>query len=167
MNNSFPISLYKGSAAIVSCSLNLDKRRLAIIDSNSCFIIYDLVTKTQLHQENGINSCIWNADLDDTIAYTGMGQLSIKTGNMPALSQKSEAKVLGFSGFQLLILKDDKITLMDVSQSSTLVRFIEKKDFQTAYKLASLGIADNDIRMLGIEALQNGEFDIAEKVDSY
>ena len=33
-----------------------------------------------------------------------------------------------------------------------------------AYKLASLGIADNDIRMLGIEALQNGEFAIAEKV---
>jgi hypothetical protein len=39
---------------------------------------------------------------------------------------------------------------MDVSQSSTLVRFIEKKDFKTAYKLASLGIADNDIRMLAI-----------------
>lgn len=53
-----------------------------------------------------------------------MGQLSIKTGNMPALSQKTEAKVLGFHGFQLFVLKEDKITLMDVSQSSTLVRFI-------------------------------------------
>lgn len=63
INNSFPISLYKASAAIVSCSLNLDKRRLAVIDSNNCLILYDLITKTQLHQENGVHSCVWNVDL--------------------------------------------------------------------------------------------------------
>lgn len=53
---------------------------------------------------------------------------------------------------------------MDVSQSSTLVKFIEKKDFKMAYKLACLGVTDNDIRMLGTEALQNNDFEIAEKV---
>lgn len=52
---------------------------------------------------------------------------------------------------------------MDVSQSSTLVKFIEKKDFKMAYKLACLGVTDNDIRMLGTEALQNNDFEIAEK----
>ena len=50
---------------------------------------------------------------------------------------------------------------MDVSQSSTLVKFIEKKDFKMAYKLACLGVTDNDIRMLGTEALQNNDFEIA------
>ena len=29
---------------------------------------------------------------------------------------------------------------MDISQSSTLVKFVEKKEYQTAYKLASLGV---------------------------
>jgi intraflagellar transport protein 122 len=53
---------------------------------------------------------------------------------------------------------------MDVSQSSTLVKFIEKKDFKMAYKLACLGVTDNDIRMLGTEALQNNDFQVAEKV---
>ena len=124
INNSFPISLYKSSSAVTGCSLNLNKKRLAVIDLNNTMVIYDLVTQVQLHQENGINSCVWNADLEDTIAYTGMGQLFIKTGNMPAFSQKTEAKVLGFNGFQLFVLKDDKITLMDVSQTSTLVKFI-------------------------------------------
>lgn len=39
---------------------------------------------------------------------------------------------------------------MDVSQSSTLVKFIEKKDYKMAYKLACLGVTDNDTRMLGV-----------------
>lgn len=32
-----------------------------------------------------------------------------------------------------------------------------------AYKLACLGVPDNDLRFLGMEALQNQDFDIAEK----
>ena len=32
-----------------------------------------------------------------------------------------------------------------------------------AYKLACLGVPDNDLRFLGIEALQNQDFDVAEK----
>lgn len=32
-----------------------------------------------------------------------------------------------------------------------------------AYKLACLGVPDNDMRFLGMEALQNQDFDIAEK----
>lgn len=32
-----------------------------------------------------------------------------------------------------------------------------------AYKLACLGVPDNDLRFLGIEALQNQDFEIAEK----
>lgn len=39
---------------------------------------------------------------------------------------------------------------MDISQSSTLVKFIEKKDFEMAYKLACLGVPENDLRFLGI-----------------
>ena len=32
-----------------------------------------------------------------------------------------------------------------------------------AYKLACLGVPDNDLRFLGIEALQSFDFDVAEK----
>lgn len=47
---------------------------------------------------------------------------------------------------------------MDISQSSTLVKFIEKKDFAMAYKLACLGVPENDLRFLGMEAFQNQDF---------
>lgn len=52
---------------------------------------------------------------------------------------------------------------MDVSQSSTLLKYIEKKEYSMAYKLACLGVPDNDLRFLGMEALQNQDFEIAEK----
>ena len=52
---------------------------------------------------------------------------------------------------------------MDISQSSTLVKFIEKKEFEMAYKLACLGVPENDLRFLGIEAFQHQNFEIAEK----
>ena len=52
---------------------------------------------------------------------------------------------------------------MDISQSSTLVKFIEKKEFEMAYKLACLGVPENDLRFLGVEAFQQQNFEIAEK----
>jgi len=36
-----------------------------------------------------------------------------------------------------------------------------------AYKLACLGITEQDFRLLGTEALQNGDFEIAKKVYSF
>ena len=45
-----------------------------------------------------------------------------------------------------------------------MMKFIEKKDFYHAYKIASLGITENDFKILGIEALTNSEFDMAKRV---
>ena len=61
------------------------------------------------------------------------------------------------------MIKNENISVMDVSQSSTLLKYIEKKEYPMAYKLACLGVPDNDLRFLGMESLQNQDFDIAEK----
>ena len=74
-----------------------------------------------------MNSFAWNSDLEDSIAFSSNGIISIKTGSLPPLTQKSEASIIGFEGFQLFISKNDSITVMDMSQSTTLVKYIEKK----------------------------------------
>ncbi len=89
--------------------------------------------------------------------------ISIKTGGLPPLNQKSDATIIGFEGFHLFIMKNDSISVLDVSQSSTLAKFVEKKQFDVAYKLACLGVPENDLKYLGSEALQNHNFDIAVK----
>lgn len=52
---------------------------------------------------------------------------------------------------------------IDVPQSSTFYRFLEKKDFLMAYKLACVGVTIQDWRSLGIEALLNKEFNLSRK----
>ena len=163
VDNSFPIQLYRSSVGVVKCDLNVSKKKIAILDQNKNLIGYDLITQTQTFQEVNVNSFAWNSDLEDTIAFSSGGQISIKTANMSPLTQKSEAIIIGFEGFQLFVNKEDSITVMDISQSSTLVKFVEKKDYAMAYKLACLGVPENDLRYLGIEALQNQDFEIAEK----
>jgi hypothetical protein len=50
--------------------------------------------------------------------------ISIKTGNLPPLTQKSDAEIIGFEGFQVFINKNGLISVMDISQSSTMIKYV-------------------------------------------
>lgn len=52
---------------------------------------------------------------------------------------------------------------IDVPQSSTFYRFLEKKDFNIGYKIACLGVTEQDWRALGIECLLAKNFPLARK----
>ena len=104
--------------------MNVSKKKLAVLDLNKNLVGIDLITQSQLFQEVNVNSFAWNSDLEDSIAFASGGMISIKTGNLPALTQKSDANIIGFEGFQLFINKNDLITVMDISQSSTLVKYV-------------------------------------------
>ena len=56
------------------------------------------------------------------------------------------------------------MSTIDVPQTNSLIKYIEKKDFKSAYKVACLGVTEQDFRYLGSEALINIDFDIANKV---
>lgn len=91
VDNSFPIQLYRASVGITKCDINVTKKKLAILDLNKNLIGYDLITQAQTFQELSVNSFSWNSDLEDSIAFESNGMVSIKTGNLPPLTQKSEA----------------------------------------------------------------------------
>lgn len=71
--------------------------------------------------------------------------------------------VVGFKGSKLFILNYLSIQTLDVPQTPSLIKYIEKKNYTQAYKIACLGLAEQDFRLLGIEALQGGDFDIARR----
>lgn len=150
VDNSFPIQLYRSAVAVVKCDINVSKKRLAVLDANKNLVGFDLITQTQIFQEVNVSSFAWNSDLEDSIAFSSGGTISIKTSNLAPLNQKSDANIIGFEGFQLYISKGDSISVMDISQSTTLAKFVEKKDFSMAYKLACFGVPENDLRFLGL-----------------
>lgn len=104
-----------------------------------------------------------NNETEDVLAYSGSGMLSIKMGNFPANTQKMQGYVVGFRGSKLFVLNQMAMSTIDVPQTASLIKYVEKKDFIAAYKVACLGITEQDFRYLGQEALQAGNLEIAAK----
>lgn len=64
----------------------------------------------------------------------------------------------------MFLSNGDQFQTIDVQQTANMLKYVEKKDFNNALKISCLGVTEADLRQLGIEALVNGEFDIAKRV---
>ena len=125
--------------------------------------VYDVKSQQLLFQETNVFSVAWNQEMDDMLAYTGKDTLYIKTREMPASSQRLPGFVVGFKGSKIFCLTANSMNTIDAPQSSTFYRFLEKKDFQMAYRIACIGVTEQDWRALGIEALLDKQFALARK----
>ncbi|KND02004.1 uncharacterized protein SPPG_02510 [Spizellomyces punctatus DAOM BR117] len=163
INNPFPIPLIKLQASVRCLDLSLRRRKLAIVDEHNTCLTYDIKTRQLLYQEPNANSVAWNTELEDILCYSGNGMLNIKASNFPAHHQRMQGFVVGFKGSQVFCLHIYAMTSVDVPQSASLERYLEKKDFDSAYQVACLGVTETDWRRLAIDALEALRLDIAEK----
>mmetsp|Transcript_9414 Transcript_9414/g.27995 ORF Transcript_9414/g.27995 Transcript_9414/m.27995 type:complete len:1296 (-) Transcript_9414:29-3916(-) len=163
VDNNFPVTLIKQSTAVRCLDLSCRRNKLAVVDETSNLLVYDLTTQTLMYQEPNANSVAWNTEMEDMLAYSGSNMLCIKTGNFPPHMQKLQGFVVGFKGSKIFCLHYISMQTIDVPQSASLYRYIEKKDFETAYRVACLGVTEADWRFLALDALQSQHFDIARK----
>jgi intraflagellar transport protein 122 len=163
VDNSFPVTLIKQATAVRCLDLSCRRRKLAVVDETSNLLVYDLEKQELMYQEPNANSVAWNTEMEDMLAYSGNNMLCIKTGNFPPHMQKLQGFVVGFKGSKIFCLHYISMQTIDVPQSASLYRYIEKKDFETAYKVACLGVTEADWRLLALDALQTLRFDIARK----
>ncbi|CAI2371085.1 unnamed protein product [Moneuplotes crassus] len=162
VDNAFPILLIKQSTAIKSVDINANREKVAVVDEFNNLFIYDSISKKLLHQETNVESVSWNLEMDEMLAYTGDGQLYIKTGDLSPSSQRMPGEVVGFKGSKIFTLFDGSMTAIDVPQSGTFYQYLQK-DFKMAYKIACLGVTEQDWRSLGIEALKANDFDMSKR----
>jgi intraflagellar transport protein 122 len=163
VDNSFPVTLIKQATAVRCLDLSCRRKKLAVVDETSNLLVYDLETQTLMYQEPNANSVAWNTEMEDMLAYSGNSMLCIKTGRFPPHMQKLQGFVVGFKGSKIFCLHYISMQTIDVPQSASLYRYIEKKDFETAYKVACLGVTEADWRLLALDALQSLKFDIARQ----
>lgn len=163
VDNSFPVTLIKQATAVRCLDLSCRRKKLAVVDETSNLLVYDLDTQALLYQEPNANSVAWNTEMEDMLAYSGNNMLCIKTGTFPPHMQKLQGFVVGFKGSKIFCLHYISMQTIDVPQSASLYRYIEKKDFDTGYKVACLGVTEADWRLLALDALQSLRFDIARK----
>ena len=100
------------------------------------------------------------------LCFSGHGMLSIKTGTFPIHQQRMQGVVVGFKGSRIYALNYVALVSVDVPQSASLYRYLEKRDFAAAYRIACLGVTDVDWKQLAQEALKALSLDIARRAYS-
>jgi len=161
---------------------------LAVVDEGSNVVVYDLRTKEITMTEPGANSVAFNSELADMLCWSGAGMLSIKSGPFPPHQQRMPGFVVGFKGSKVFCLHYLTMSTIDVPQSATMYRYIDKRDFDGvfslffvafffqcgltfvrfvrlpgAYRVACLGVTDADWRALGSSALLSLRLDVARR----
>ena len=162
-DNAFPIPLMKQSTAVRCVDLSANREKLAVVDDYSNLFVYDIKTQQQLYKESGAISVAWNTEFEEMLSFTGNGNLYIKTSNYEPSSQRLPGFVVGFKGCKIFSLFQTQMNTIDVPQSSTFYRFLEDKNYEMAYRIACLGVTEQEWRMLGTETLQALNFEIARK----
>mmetsp|Transcript_5353 Transcript_5353/g.11710 ORF Transcript_5353/g.11710 Transcript_5353/m.11710 type:complete len:1236 (+) Transcript_5353:188-3895(+) len=163
VDNPFPIQLIKHTASVRCLDLSASRTKLAVVDENANVLVYNLITKELIFEEKNANSVAWNSEFEDMFCYSGNGMLSIKTGDFPLHQQKLQGFVVGFKGSKIFCLHYVSMQTIDVPQSASMYRYLERKDYENAYKVGCLGVTESDWRNLALEALQAMQLDVARK----
>ncbi|GMH36992.1 hypothetical protein BSKO_04865 [Bryopsis sp. KO-2023] len=163
VDNPFPIIMMHHTAAVRCLDINNQRNKVALVDENNMVVVYDLKMKEKTFEAKGANSVAWNSDFADMLCFSGNGVLSIKTGSLPVHQQKLQGFVVGFKRSKIFCLQYVEMQTIDVPQSVSMRRFLAEKDFQSAYKVACLGVTDKDWRELAMECLLALEVDAAKK----
>ena len=71
--------------------------------------------------------------------------------------------MVGFKGSKIFCLHFVSMQTIDVPQSASMYRYLEKRDFEKAYKVACLGVTEADWKQLALEALGSMQLEVARK----
>lgn len=164
IDNAFPSLLLKLTVPVRCLDLSASRAKLAVVDENNLLQVFYLANRNELvFQEANIMAVAWNSDYEDMMCYTGNNLLSIKTGALPAYQQRMQGLVVGFKANKVFTLHMSVMTTVDVPHSHALYRYVERREFDAAYRVACLGVTEGDWKMLGTHAMTHLQLEIARK----
>ena len=73
LNNPFPVTLVRHTAAIRCLDLSMSRQKLAIVDEQSALYVYDCRSGEPVWSESNAASAAWNAEFEDMLCYSGNG----------------------------------------------------------------------------------------------
>ncbi|KAJ8607792.1 hypothetical protein CTAYLR_009237 [Chrysophaeum taylorii] len=152
LDNAFPVELVPpSSSGIVVASLSPDRKRLLMLSTSQILQIYE-GSKVVMVEED-VTGAAFNAHLDDCVCYSQFSdKVAVRFIDKPALQHKIKGRVVGSAGSKVFVVDGTRVEAVDLPQSQALSQHIADKDFETAHKLACLGVTEADWRRLAIAA---------------
>ncbi|KAI6240597.1 hypothetical protein M3Y99_00428900 [Aphelenchoides fujianensis] len=163
VDNPFPVEVIRLKNAIRCLDVSLSKRKLATVDENNVCMIFDTITKELLSQEPNASSVAFNLENEELLCFSGQHSLFVKSRNFVPYQQHIDGFVVGFTGRRFHCLHAYSMTTNELPLTSQLLQYLDVKAYSDAYELASLGVTEKDWKVLGLEALENMEFQVAKK----
>lgn len=124
---------------------------------------------------------MWNTQYEDMIALSGNNSLSIKVADYFPYQQKINGFVVGLTGSRVFCLYGSNMTTLELSLSTPMYQYIEKKMYNEAHRVACLGslcylsyyifyffqnkiagVTEGDWEELAFSALENMELEVAK-----
>ena len=162
LDNQFPILLYTHDIPIRSLDINFTRKKLALIDDNYDVNVIDIPTKSVLWKNEKAKSLSFNSDIDNMISYWYEGNVYIKTSDFPPIKEKMTGVIIGFRGTKVFMLQSyNNVSVLDISNSQSIMRYAEKKQMNEAFKIACLGATNQEWIYLGVESMLNFDFTVA------
>ncbi|PAV77093.1 hypothetical protein WR25_12873 [Diploscapter pachys] len=163
VDNPFPLQLIQLKSAVRCIDINFSRTRIAVVDEENLCQVYDARSKECIFQEPNCNSVAFNNDNEDVICYSGGTTLTIKASTFPGHQQRMMGFVVGFSGNKVFCLHLYHMSAVEVPFTAQLYQYMEHKLFNEAYRIACLGVTEDEWQALATESLQNLELEIAAK----
>ena len=159
-------NLFTHTHSVRSIYFSIRRQFIALIDNETQQLcIYDSCTKKLLLQYDRVDSAVFNDQLDEIICFSSQGRLIISMDCNIILSFEIDGieGVVGFIGSKIYFLQDGLVAAISISFSENVKQFADAKKFSQAYKVASLGVAERDWKMLAVTAMAEFELTIARK----
>ena len=156
IDNQFPILIYNQEIPLKILDISCDRKSLAMIDDNNDLTIINIKSKEIILKEVKAKSVAFNTEIEDLVSYWYDGNVYLKTGEFPPTVEKMNGLIVGYVCTKVFLLQGhNSVNILDTSQSISIMRYAEKKEFSKAFKLASLGATKEEWLFLGFESLEN------------
>lgn len=163
VDSAFPVPILSHPTLVSQVDINLLRTKLAIVDDKHVCSVYDIATKELLYQEHDVDSVAWNSLIDDMLCFSGKDSYTVKSGRYTTPSQSTTGRIAGFKASQVYILNKHGMAVSDISPTPLVTRYAQDGDFDTAYRIASIGMSQSDWSRLAKSAFEHLRFEIARK----
>ena len=163
VNNAFSTRLLTHTSSIRVVDLSLSRNNLALVDENSDLFVYSTSTKEIVLHERQVSGVAFNTEFEQMLCYSSHGMLSVRVADLPVFHQPAQGTVVGLKGSKVFCMHHRSMLAYDVPQTDALHKFIARKNYQAAYRIACLGVTHRDWKSLATAALRDLSTEIAKK----